>query len=66
MNNAFDYDIIIIGARVAGSTLAAILGQKGVSCFDVLIVPLSPATHYQLISSELRRFRAFDQNRCSK
>jgi len=29
MNNKFDYDIIIIGARVAGSTLAAILGQKG-------------------------------------
>jgi flavin-dependent dehydrogenase len=29
MNNSFDYDIIIIGARVAGSTLADILGQKG-------------------------------------
>jgi len=29
MSNNFDYDIIIVGARVAGSTLAAILGQKG-------------------------------------
>lgn len=29
MNNTFDYDIIIIGARVAGSTLATILGKKG-------------------------------------
>lgn len=29
MNNNFDYDIIIVGARVAGSTLAAVLGKKG-------------------------------------
>ncbi|MFO7524807.1 MAG: FAD-dependent monooxygenase, partial [Ignavibacteriaceae bacterium] len=29
MNKTFDYDAIIIGARVAGSTLASILGQKG-------------------------------------
>lgn len=29
MTNSHDYDIIIIGARIAGSILAAILGEKG-------------------------------------
>ncbi len=29
MNNSIDYDIIIIGTRVAGSTLGALLGRKG-------------------------------------
>lgn len=35
MDNKFDFDIIIIGARVAGSTLAAILGKKG---YNVLLL----------------------------
>ncbi len=38
MANTTDYDIIIIGARVAGSTLAAALGEKG---YRVLILDRS-------------------------
>jgi len=60
MNNEFDYDIIIIGARVAGSTLAAILGQK-----DYRVLLLDRATFpSDTISTHFFRapaLRAFDK-----
>jgi 2-polyprenyl-6-methoxyphenol hydroxylase-like FAD-dependent oxidoreductase len=60
MNNTFDYDIIIIGARVAGSTLAAILGQKG---YRVLMLDRSSFPSDTLSTHFFRApaLRAFDK-----
>jgi len=60
MNNTVDYDIIIIGARVAGSTLAAILGQNG---YRVLLLDRSTFPSDTLSTHFFRApaLRAFDQ-----
>jgi flavin-dependent dehydrogenase len=60
MNNTVDYDIIIIGARVAGSTLAAILGQNG---YRVLVLDRSSFPSDTLSTHFFRApaLRAFNQ-----
>jgi len=60
MNNASNYDIIIIGARVAGSTLAAILGKKG---YSVLLLDRATFPSDTLSTHFFRApaLRAFDQ-----
>jgi 2-polyprenyl-6-methoxyphenol hydroxylase-like FAD-dependent oxidoreductase len=60
MNNSIDYDIIIIGARVAGSTLAAILGKKD---YRVLMLDRSTFPSDTLSTHFFRApaLRAFDQ-----
>ena len=60
MNKTFNYDIIIIGARVAGSTLAAILGQKG---YNVLLLDRATFPSGTLSTHFFRApaLRAFDK-----
>jgi flavin-dependent dehydrogenase len=60
MTNATDYDVIIIGARVAGATSAAILGQKG---YRVLLLDRSTFPSDTLSTHFFRApaLRAFNQ-----
>ena len=59
MTNQSDYDVIIIGARVAGSTLAAILGKKG---YRILVLDRSTFPSDTLSTHFFRApaLRAFD------
>lgn len=60
MNKSSEYDVIIIGARVAGSTLATILGEKG---YSVLLLDRATFPSDTLSTHFFRApaFRAFER-----
>ena len=59
MKNRTDYDVIIIGARVAGSTLAAALGEKGyhVLLLDRAAFPSNTISTHFFRAPALRAFQ---------